>query len=174
MNEGISAQGAKITALGRYKLLRLVGRGGMGEVWLSEDPSLHRQVAIKTLPAHNKDDQEYLQRFVCEAQAAASLNHPHIVPVHDYPTNCATRLCKSLSLSEETKAPQNRKTDGKTINLPETQIDSKTRQFSSLQKRVAFSLAPSLYIMECAWLTLNFRESEAGDGTQRRESSNGS
>ncbi|BCL81557.1 STKc_PknB_like and WD40 domain-containing protein [Ktedonobacteria bacterium brp13] len=84
MNEGISAQGAKITALGRYKLLRLVGRGGMGEVWLSEDPSLHRQVAIKTLPAHNKDDQEYLQRFVREAQAAASLNHPHIVPVHDY------------------------------------------------------------------------------------------
>lgn len=84
MNEGISAQGAKITALGRYKLLRLVGRGGMGEVWLSEDPSLHRQVAIKTLPAHNRDDQEYLQRFMREAQAAASLNHPHIVPVHDY------------------------------------------------------------------------------------------
>ena len=60
------------------------------------------------------------------------------------------------------------------ITSPETQIDSKTRQFSSLQKRVAFSLDPSLYIMECAWLTLNFRESEAGDGTQRRESSDGS
>ena len=60
------------------------------------------------------------------------------------------------------------------ITSPETQIDSKTRQFSSLQKRVAFSLAPSLYIMECAWLTLNFRESEAGDGTQRRESPDGS
>jgi WD40 repeat protein len=84
MNDGISIAGTRVTALGRYKLLRLLGRGGMGEVWLGADPNLHRQVAIKTLPAHNKDDREYLQRFVREAQAAAGLNHPHIVPVHDY------------------------------------------------------------------------------------------
>ena len=70
--------------LGRYHLLRKIGHGGMGEVWLAEDPRLHRQVAIKTLPVHNQSDQEFLQRFEREARAAAALNHPHILPVHDY------------------------------------------------------------------------------------------
>lgn len=56
----------------------------MGEVWLAEDPLLHRQVAIKTLPAHNQDDHEYSRRFEREAQAAAALTHPHILPVHSY------------------------------------------------------------------------------------------
>jgi serine/threonine protein kinase len=56
----------------------------MGEVWLAEDPRLHRQVAIKTLPTHSQDDREFLLRFEREAQAAAALNHPHILPVYDY------------------------------------------------------------------------------------------
>ncbi|MBO0790861.1 MAG: serine/threonine protein kinase, partial [Ktedonobacteraceae bacterium] len=70
--------------LGRYRLLKRIGRGGMGDVWLSEDPTLKRQVAIKTLPPHNQQDQEYVVRFEREAQAAAALNHPHILPIHDY------------------------------------------------------------------------------------------
>ena len=72
------------TTLGRYKLLRKIGLGGMGEVWLAEDPRLHRRVAIKILPVHNQQDREFLQRFEREARAAAALNHPHILPVHDY------------------------------------------------------------------------------------------
>ncbi|MBO0778774.1 MAG: protein kinase [Ktedonobacteraceae bacterium] len=56
----------------------------MGEVWLCEDPRLRRQVAIKTLPPHNQNDQEFSARFEREAQAAAALSHPHILPVHDY------------------------------------------------------------------------------------------
>lgn len=72
------------TILGRYHLVRRIGRGGMGEVWLGEDPRLHRQVAIKTLPLRSQNDQEFLQRFEREARAAAALNHPHILPVHDY------------------------------------------------------------------------------------------
>jgi serine/threonine protein kinase len=56
----------------------------MGEVWLGEDPRLHRQVAVKTLPLRSQLDQEFLQRFEREARAAAALNHPHILPVHDY------------------------------------------------------------------------------------------
>src|SRR6266702_2169853 len=70
--------------LGRYRLLRRIGKGGMGEVWLGEDPRLHRQIAIKTLPLHNSSDREFVQRFEREARAAAALNHPHILPVHDY------------------------------------------------------------------------------------------
>jgi WD40 repeat protein len=70
--------------LGRYRLLQRIGQGGMGEVWLGEDPRLHRQVAIKTLPIHNQGDREFLQRFEREARAAAALNHPHILLVHDY------------------------------------------------------------------------------------------
>jgi serine/threonine protein kinase len=70
--------------LGRYHLLQRIGQGGMGEVWLGEDPRLHRQVAIKTLPIHNQGDREFLQRFEREARAAAALNHPHILSVHDY------------------------------------------------------------------------------------------
>ncbi len=72
------------TMLGRYRLLRSVGQGGMGDVWLAEDARLRRQVAIKTLPLHNQNDREYAQRFEREAQAAAALNHPHILPIHDY------------------------------------------------------------------------------------------
>ncbi len=70
--------------LGRYRMLRLLGRGGMGEVWLAEDVQLRRQVAVKLLPAVFASDDTYLQDFEREAQAAAALEHPHILPVHDF------------------------------------------------------------------------------------------
>ncbi|BCL80699.1 serine/threonine protein kinase [Ktedonobacteria bacterium brp13] len=73
-----------IETLGRYRIARRIGRGGMGEVWLCEDPRLIRQVAIKTLPAHNQQDKNFAKHFEREAEAAAALNHPHILPVHDY------------------------------------------------------------------------------------------
>jgi len=71
-------------SLGRYRVLRRIGKGGMGDVWLAEDPSLHRQVAIKTLPTHSQNDREFVLRFAREAQAAAALNHPHILSIHDF------------------------------------------------------------------------------------------
>jgi eukaryotic-like serine/threonine-protein kinase len=84
INDGDRTQSATDITVGRYHLLRQIGKGGMGEVWLGEDPRLHRQVAIKTLPLQSQGDQEFLQRFEREARAAAALNHPHILPVHDY------------------------------------------------------------------------------------------
>src|SRR5690242_9802405 len=70
--------------LGRYQIIRRIGRGGMADVWLCTDPRLNRQVAIKTLPAHDPQDVEFTRKFKIEAQAAAALTHPHIVSVHDY------------------------------------------------------------------------------------------
>jgi eukaryotic-like serine/threonine-protein kinase len=84
MNDGDRTQSIDLMVLGRYRLQRRIGKGGMGEVWLADDPRLHRQVAIKTLPFHTQGDSEFLQRFEGEARAAAALNHPHILPVHDY------------------------------------------------------------------------------------------
>lgn len=68
--------------LGDFRILRLVGRGGMGIVYEAEQISLRRRVALKVLPFAATMDPRQLQRFQNEARAAASLQHPHIVPVH--------------------------------------------------------------------------------------------
>lgn len=73
------------TPFGRYRLLDLLGRGGMGEVWRARDTATNnRTVAIKLLPAHLANDQEFVWRFRREADAAAQLNNPHIIPIHTY------------------------------------------------------------------------------------------
>lgn len=70
--------------IGRYRLTQKLGQGAMGEVWLAEDSQLHRQVAMKLLPAAQANDQNYLQLFAYEARASAALDHPHILAVHDF------------------------------------------------------------------------------------------
>ena len=66
-----------------YTIVRLLGTGGMGEVYLVQHPRLPRQEALKILPPSVSADPEYRQRFAREADIAASLWHPHIVAVHD-------------------------------------------------------------------------------------------
>jgi hypothetical protein len=66
-----------------FEIVRLLGRGGMGEVYLVVDLSLGRQVALKLLPTAFQQDPERLRRFIREARAAATLNHPHIVTVYE-------------------------------------------------------------------------------------------
>jgi serine/threonine protein kinase len=66
-----------------YRILRLLGSGGMGEVYLAEHPRLPRRDALKILPADVSADPEFRSRFNREADLASTMYHPHIVGVHD-------------------------------------------------------------------------------------------
>lgn len=69
-------------SFGHYTIVRPLGRGGMGEVWLAEDTKLEREVALKVLPSEFAADPVRRERFEREAKAIAALNHPNIVTVY--------------------------------------------------------------------------------------------
>ena len=69
--------------LGRYEIIRMIGLGGMGKVYLARDNQLDRDVAIKVLNQKYEDHQTSIQRFIQEAKAASALNHPNILTIHD-------------------------------------------------------------------------------------------
>ena len=71
--------GRTIFLLGRYKLIQLLGRGGMGSVFLAEHVTMNRRVALKIVPRHVGNDRASLERFFAEARAIAALDHPNIV-----------------------------------------------------------------------------------------------
>ena len=68
--------------LGHYRIIRRVGRGGMGDVYQAHDESLNRPVAVKVLPTELARDESFVERFHAEAAAAAKVVHPNIVPVY--------------------------------------------------------------------------------------------
>ena len=72
--------------LGHYKILEKIGAGGMGDVYLAEDTTLNRRVALKVLPPELAESDERRARFTREAKALAALNHPNIVTVHSVET----------------------------------------------------------------------------------------
>src|SRR6478752_6516064 len=66
-----------------YSILRLLGSGGMGEVYLVQHPRLPRHDALKVLRPDVSNDASFRERFIREADLAAGLRHPHIVGIHD-------------------------------------------------------------------------------------------
>ncbi len=79
--ENVAAVAGRLRRLGDYRILREIGRGGMGVVYEAEQESLGRRVALKVLPAGSLVDSMHVRRFEREAKAAARLHHTNIVPV---------------------------------------------------------------------------------------------
>ena len=78
---GLLAEGMVLDS--RYQLMRLLGTGGMASVWLAHDRILGREVAVKVMADTLAADPAWIRRFQRESRAAASLNHPNVVPVFD-------------------------------------------------------------------------------------------
>ncbi|HET6372835.1 MAG TPA: serine/threonine-protein kinase [Candidatus Polarisedimenticolia bacterium] len=90
--------------LGPYEVVRPLGSGGMGEVYLARDTRLDRSVAVKVLPQHLSSSAELRQRFEREARAASSLNHPHICAIYDIGNQDGTDYIVMEHLEGETLA----------------------------------------------------------------------
>src|ERR671914_397902 len=73
------APGSRLDA---YELVRPIGSGGMGEVWLATEVHLRRKVALKLLPTDLTRDSRRVARFEQEARAASALNHPNVCTIH--------------------------------------------------------------------------------------------
>ncbi|HTG16810.1 MAG TPA: protein kinase, partial [Blastocatellia bacterium] len=73
----------EVRRVGRYKLIKKIGAGGMGEIFLGEDERLNRKVALKLLPAEFTQDADRVRRFELEAKAASALNHPNIITIYE-------------------------------------------------------------------------------------------
>jgi eukaryotic-like serine/threonine-protein kinase len=94
------------TKLGRYEIRSKIGEGGMGEVYRAYDAAMHREVAIKLLPAELSTDKGRLARFEQEAQTAGALNHPNILVIHHIETHEGAPYIVSELLEGETLRPR--------------------------------------------------------------------
>jgi len=117
--------------LGQYELRELLGRGGMAEVYLAYQPNLKRHVAMKVLPPQFSAEEGFIARFIREAEIAASLEHPHIVPIIDFGTQSGInyvvmRLLRGGTLADRVR--ERRAEGGQLLSLGE--ISHLTNQIS--------------------------------------------
>lgn len=108
---GISTQEEECgEIIGSYRVIELLGAGGMGEVYLAEDLRLGRKVALKLLPAHFTSQQEQFRRFQQEARVISALNHPNILTVYEFGYSesrpfIAAEFIEGKTLREEMSQP---------------------------------------------------------------------
>jgi serine/threonine-protein kinase len=88
--------------IGRYKIRTVIGKGGMGEVFLAEDTELERLIALKILPEDLADNVERMRRFVQEAKSASSLNHPNIITIYEIGKTGKTHFIATEYIEGET------------------------------------------------------------------------
>ena len=89
--------------IGKYRILRELGRGGMGIVYLAEDEALDRKVALKVLPPEMRGDDTARQRFLQEAKSAAALDHPFVCHVHETGESAPARRSAKAARSSQSK-----------------------------------------------------------------------
>jgi serine/threonine protein kinase len=92
----------RLTKIGKYEILDVIGRGGMGVVYKAVDPAIGRLVAIKMITAGFSDDPNLLKRFYREAQSTGTLQHPNIVTVYDLGDDSGTPYMVMEYLEGET------------------------------------------------------------------------
>jgi serine/threonine protein kinase/Flp pilus assembly protein TadD len=144
--------------LGDFRLIREVGRGGMGIVYEAEQLSLGRRVALKVLPYAATMDAKHLQRFKNEARAAASLHHEHIVPV--YGVGCergvhfyAMQLIDGVSLAQmlpSLHAPAGAAADAPTVPVAALSTEPGRRKGREFYRAVARLIADAADALEHA------------------------
>ena len=153
-----------------YTIVRLLGAGGMGEVYLAQHPRLPRRDALKVLPASVSADNEYRERFHREADIAATLWHPHIGGVHDR-GDFEGQIWISMDYVEGTDAARmlrERTPTGCPTKSPRSSLQSPTLWIMRISATcctamsnppTSCSLIPSRVSSESCWVT---SESHAG------------
>lgn len=96
----IDPQAEAPSSIGAYPILRELGRGGMGVVYLARDPRLERDVALKLLPPELDSDSEARERFLGEARTLAALNHPNIATIYSLDDDAGGRHFLTMELIE--------------------------------------------------------------------------
>ncbi|MDQ3133342.1 MAG: serine/threonine-protein kinase, partial [Acidobacteriota bacterium] len=105
--------------ISHYKIISSLGAGGMGEVYLAEDTTLRRKVALKLLPDFFTKDPDRLRRFAQEARAASALNHPNIITIHEIGEIEDTHYIVIEYVAGETLRRRIASTSGKGMKLAE-------------------------------------------------------
>src|SRR3954447_5451314 len=80
---GNDLYGTELTSIGPYEIVKLLGAGGMGKVYLAHDQRLNRRVAVKLLSHYGAAEEEQIERFRQEALAVSALNHPNILTIYE-------------------------------------------------------------------------------------------